>query len=464
LTRLATAGVIKLLTYQSAKIWPFSRHKINFGQTMRKLKQQVQTFALATTLSLSAFSSHAAREPVDKIAAVVNEDVVLQSELIAAVANISKQLSSQGQQLPPATTLRSQVLERLITAKVQEQRAERIGIRIDEAELTAAVKSIAERNGLSLREFASALRADEIDYLEFRNSIRSEMIMNRLRQSEVERKVVVTEREVDDAMGAFIKQSEQNKSYRLQHIMVGLPEAADGNVLAERQAKIDGVLQQLSNGGDFSDLAIANSDGQFALEGGNLGWRKIDEVPQLFADAVKSLESGQHSQVIRSGGGFHIIKIAETKGEERHFTNEALARHILISVNDKRSDAEAKERTNEIMRKLYAGEDFASLAKEFSDDPGSGAKGGDLGWTDPVAFVPKFSEAVKSQELATIGQSVKTQFGYHLIEVLDRRQVDTTELEQRSQVRRAIGERKMAEESTLWQQRLRDEAYVDLRI
>lgn len=431
---------------------------------MRTLNLQIQTFALAATLSLCAFSSHAAREPVDKIAAVVNEDVVLQSELVTAIANVSQQLRAQGQQLPPASTLRSQVLERLITAKVQEQRAERIGIRIDEAELTDALKSIAERNNMSLRDFASALRADGIDYLEFRNSIRSEMVMNRLRQREVERKVVVTDREVDDAMAAFLKQSEQNISYRLQHIMVALPEAADASVIAQRQAKIDGVLQQLNSGSDFSNLAIANSDGQFALEGGNLGWRKIDEVPQLFAEAVKSLEPGQHSEVIRSGGGFHIIKIAESKGEERHFTDEALARHILIGVNDKRTEGEAQERTNEVMRKLYAGEDFATLAKELSDDPGSGAKGGDLGWSDPSAFVPAFSEAVKTQDLGTIGQPVRTQFGFHIIEVLDRRQVDTTELSQRRQVRRAIGERKIAEESTLWQRRLRDEAYVDIRI
>lgn len=435
---------------------------------MRKLNiqfnRQFTSIALAAALSVTAFSSHAAREPVDKIAAVVNEDVVLQSELIAAIANVSQQLQSAGQQLPPANIMQSQVLERLIVAKVQEQRAERIGIRIDESELTSAVKSIAERNNLSLRDFASALRADGIDYLEFRNSIRSEMVTTRLRQREVERKIVVTDREVDDAMGAFLKQSEQNKSYRLQHIMVALPEAADATVLAQRKAKIDGVLQQLDSGADFANLAIANSDGQFALEGGNLGWRKIDEVPQLFADAVRSLETGKHSQIIRSGGGFHIIKVAESKGAERQFTNEALARHILIGVNDKRTEEQAQEQTNDLMKRLYAGEDFAKLAKEFSDDPGSGSEGGDLGWSDPANFVPAFSEAVKTQELNTIGQPVRTQFGFHIIQVLDRREVDTTELAQRSQVRRAIGQRKITEESGLWQRRLRDEAYVDIRI
>lgn len=462
--RLATLGVTKLFAQQDAKIRRFPRQSKLFGHHMRTLNLSIQRLTAATLLSLFALSSHAARESVDKIAAVVNEDVVLQSELVTAIANISQQLTSKGQQLPPANILSSQVLERLIAAKVQEQRAQQIGIRIDEAELTAAVKSIAERNNMSLRDFASALRADGIDYLEFRNSIRSEMVTTRLRQREVERKVVVTDREVDDAMGAFLKQSEQNISYRLQHIMVALPEAADGDVLAERQAKIDRVLEQLNDGSDFANLAIANSDGQFALEGGDLGWRKLDEVPQLFADSVKSLKAGEHSNVIRSGGGFHIIKISESKGEERHFTDEALARHILIAVNDKRSDAEAKERTNEVMRKLYAGEDFATLAKEFSDDPGSGIEGGDLGWSDPAVFVPEFSEAVKTQEIGTIGQPVKTQFGYHIIEVQDRRQVDTTEMAQRSQVRRAIGQRKMAEESTLWQRRLRDEAYVDIRI
>lgn len=431
---------------------------------MRTLNHKITHAAFAIALSVTALSSHAAREPLDQIAAVVNDDVVLQSELNTAIVSIGQQLRQQGQQVPPPGVMSSQVLERLILAKIQEQRAERIGIRVDEAELTAAVKTIAERNNLSLRDFASALRADGIDYLEFRNSIRSEMVMTRLRQREVERKIVVTDREVDDAMIAFLKQKEESKSYRLQHIMVAVPEAADGDVLAERKAKIDGVLESLNGGADFSNLAIANSDGQFALEGGNLGWRKIDEVPQLFADAVQSLEAGQHSQVIRSGGGFHIIKVAESKGEEKHFTNEALARHILIGVNDERNEQQAKELTNEIMRKLYAGEDFAKLAKEFSDDPGSGAEGGNLGWTDPAAFVPEFKTAVETQELQVIGQPVKTQFGFHIIEVLDRRQVDTTELAQRNQVRRAIGQRKIAEESTLWQRRLRDEAYVDIRI
>ena len=431
---------------------------------MRTLNHKITHAAFAIALSVTELSSHAAREPLDQIAAVVNDDVVLQSELNTAIVSIGQQLRQQGQQVPPPSVMSSQVLERLILAKIQEQRAERTGIRVDEAELTAAVKTIAERNNLSLRDFASALRADGIDYLEFRNSIRSEMVNTRLRQREVERKIVVTDREVDDAMIAFLKQKEESKSYRLQHIMVAVPEAADGDVLAERKAKIDGVLEALIGGADFSNLAIANSDGQFALEGGNLGWRKIDEVPQLFAEAVQSLEAGQHSQVIRSGGGFHIIKVAESKGEEKHFTNEALARHILIGVNDERNEQQAKELTNEIMRKLYAGEDFAKLAKEFSDDPGSGAEGGNLGWTDPAAFVPEFKTAVETQELQVIGQPVKTQFGFHIIEVLDRRQVDTTELAQRNQVRRAIGQRKIAEESTLWQRRLRDEAYVDIRI
>lgn len=435
-----------------------------FGNNMRTLTKYLTTVSFAITLTMTAVASHAAREPIDNIAAVVNEDVILLSELAVAVNNIGLQLQSQGQELPPISTLRSQVLERLISAKVQEQRAERIGIRIEESELTAAVKTIAERNNLSLRDFASALRADGIDYLEFRNSIRKEMLINRVKQRDVERKVIVTDREVDDAMSAYLKQSEQNKSYRLQHIMVALPEAAEGEVLNQRKEKIDDILQRLNNGEDFASLAIANSDGQFALEGGDLGWRKIDEVPQLFAEAVGSLQVGQHSAIIRSGGGFHIIKVSESKGAEQHFSTEALARHILVAVNDERGEIEAKERVNDIMRKLYAGEDFATLAKEFSDDPGSGAKGGDLGWTDPDAFVAAFSAAVKNQELGVIGQPIQTQFGFHIIEVQDRREVDTTELTQRAQIRRAIGERKIAEESTLWLRRLRDEAYVDIRI
>lgn len=417
------------------------------------------------TLLAPLSSAHAAPEKLEGIIALINDEVVLTSELDDAVDNIQAQFAQSGGQLPPLNVLQQKVLERLVLVKLQLQRAGQMGINVTESQLNQALTNIAQRNNMSLADFAQALRKDGLSYLDFRNSVREELTVTQLRRRMVDSRINVTEREIDDALATLSAQARADQSYRLQHILIASPEAASPEVLESKRTRALELIERLNKGEEFEQLAVAYSDGQNALEGGELGWRKLTEVPSLFVDALNTMKVGEHTvEPIQSPSGFHLLRLAETRGNNDNRIAEVKARHILVQVNNVVSESTARATLRTIMDRLDNGESFADLAKEYSDDSGSKEKGGDLDWQDPANFVAGFEDAVRTLPLNQISSPVRSQFGYHIIEVLDRRERDASEELRRLQVRNDIANRKLQEETQLWQRRLLDEAYIEYRL
>lgn len=431
-------------------------------------QQQLLMKALFATLFAALFLSsvaQAAPQKIEGIVAVINDDIVLESELADAVSNVEQQFQQNSGQLPPADVLRQKVLERLVLSKLQLQRAQQTGISVSESQLNEALSNIAQRNNMTLGEFAKALRQDGLSYLNFRNSVKEELIITQLRRRMVDSRINVSEREVDDAMATLSAQARTDQSYHIQHILISAPEAASPQLLEEKRQQALELIKRLDQGEAFDQLAITHSDGPNALDGGDLGWRKLTEVPSLFVDAVSRLKAGQHnSSPIQSPSGFHLLRVAETKGNADNTVEEVRARHILLQINDGSDEDAARNTLRTIQDRLNNGDSFADLAAEYSEDPGSKANGGNLGWQDPAAYVPAFEEAVRKLPLNQVSKPVRSRFGYHIIEVLERRQSEASDETRRLQVRADLGNRKLQEETLLWQRRLLDEAYIEYRL
>lgn len=404
-----------------------------------------------------------AAEPLDRIIAVVNDDVVLESDLSDMERTVKQQLHQRKAAIPPEDILRKQVLERLIVQRVQLQDAARMGVRVGDDALNAALRQIADNNKMSLREFRDALEGDGIDFSDFRNSIREEMIISRLRKSQVNDKVVVSNREVDNYLATQAIQGDSERSYHLAHILISIPEAATPEEVQKGKEKLEKVQGLLDAGTDFSEVAAGYSDGQNALEGGDLGWRKQGELPSLFADAVPKLAVGQVSQPLRSGSGFHLVKLLEKKSQETHLVKQTLASHILIKTNELTTDKDAKDRLEKLRERIINGDDFAELARSHSDDTGSAIEGGSLGWVSPGVMVPEFEEKMKVLKIGEVSEPFKSRFGWHLIKVFDRREQNMAKEYKRGKARQQIRQRKIAENLEIWLRQLRDEAYVEYR-
>lgn len=423
----------------------------------RLFRLTLPAFLLAATLP-----AHAA-QVLDYIVAVVDEDVILASELDQATDAISAQIQASGNTPPPTDVLRDQVRERLIVQKLQTQRAQQRGIAISDEELNAALQNVAAQNNMDLREFARALRTQGMDYLQVRDQVREELTVNRLRGIEVESRVNVSDRELDDFL-AMASRGDQSTEYRIAQILVAVPEGSTEQTATAARAEAEQIKQALDDGGDFAQLAISRSDGQKALEGGDLGWRSAAGLPTIFAGTVSDLDVGAHSDVLESGSGLHIVKLLDKRGGEvTAMVTETRARHILIQPNAIRDDEASREEIQNLYQRLQSGEDLADLAKEHSDDPGSANQGGDLGWRAPGSFVPAFETKLGEMEVGQVSQPFRSQFGWHIIEVLDRRERDNGAEVQRAQAREAIRRRKVAEEYESWLRQLREEAYVELR-
>lgn len=417
---------------------------------------------LPAFLLAAALPAHAA-QVLDYIVAVVDEDVILASELDQATDAISAQIQASGNTPPPTGVLRDQVRERLIVQKLQTQRAQQRGIAISDEELNAALQNVAAQNNMDLREFARALRTQGMDYLQVRDQVREELTVNRLRGIEVESRVNVSDRELDDFL-AMASRGDQSTEYRIAQILVAVPEGSTEQTATAARAEAEQIKQALDDGGDFAQLAISRSDGQKALEGGDLGWRSAAGLPTIFAGTVSDLDVGAHSDVLESGSGLHIVKLLDKRGGEvTAMVTETRARHILIQPNAIRDDEASREEIQDLYQRLQSGEDLADLAKEHSDDPGSANQGGDLGWRAPGSFVPAFETKLGEMEVGQVSQPFRSQFGWHIIEVLDRRDRDNGAEVQRAQAREAIRRRKVAEEYESWLRQLREEAYVELR-
>lgn len=421
----------------------------------------IYSFAAAALALFSAavFSS----DVLDRIIVVVNDSVLLQSDLDSAITVAKKQIKQRGITDAPEDALRAQVLERLILTKLQTDRAGQAGIRIDDRDLNDILINVAAQNGMSLAEFADAIRSDGMDFLSVRKQIRDEVLITRLRQREVESRVAVTDQDV--ALQMARQGTDDNVEYRLSDILIAVPDGASSEDRAKSKAKIEELLKRAQAGEDFSQLAISNSAGQQALQGGDLDWRRAENMPTVFAAAAAKLEVGGISPIFEVGSGYHILKLTDKRGGDTKSTvDETHARHILLSANAVRDEEQSKLLARDIYDRLVKGEDFAELAKKYSDDPGSKNSGGDLGFQPPGVFVPEFQLALDQIKPGELSPPFRTKFGWHVAGVIERRTRDTTEESKRARARNAIMQRKVAEDYEVWLRRLREDAYVEYRI
>ena len=404
-------------------------------------------------------------EFLDGIAAVVNDGVVLKSQMDEQLETIRRNAAAQGMQLPPEDILVEQVLERLILTEIQLQRAERIGLRVSDEMLNQSIAGIAAQNGVSFEDMPALLAADGLDYARFRSSLREEITVNQLRRIEVGQSINVSEREVEQCIADLEDNVVANSEYELSHILLPLPEGASADEIAEVEELANQVFAQISNGADFREMAVRYSKGPTALEGGSLGWMEGAQVPTLFTEVLQDMDKGDVSQPVRAASSFHIVKVDDMRGAvERSAVGQAQVRHILIMPNEVIDDATAKQRLEEALEAIRNGADFGEQAKLLSDDPGTANLGGDLGWAGPGVYAPEFEQTIAASEIGVVSEPFRTQFGWHILEVTDRRVYDNTEDLKRSNCDQRIRASKVEEESMQWMQRLRDEAFVEKRI
>jgi peptidyl-prolyl cis-trans isomerase SurA len=428
---------------------------------IKQLTQRPWLSALVASLVLSAPLAQAQLKSIDRITAVVDDDIIMQSELTERVQVVKNQ--SKGMRLPPDDVLKQQVLERLITESIQLQMAERSGVRISDQQLNQTIESIAKQNGMSLRQFQQALEKDGVPYAQAREQIRRERVISEVQRYRVGGKIQISEQDIDSFLNSARGQSATAEEYRLGHILIQLPSQANKDQLKKAQNKAKKIVKELRKGADFEQTAVANSEGRNALKGGDLGWRKEAELPSLFADIVPSLKKGGISDPIRSASGFHIIKITDKRGGEEQLVRQTRARHILIQETTIRDAKQSEQLVNELYKRVKKGEDFATLAKEFSDDPGSKVSGGDLNWINEGDMVPAFEKTMKATKKGQTSKPFKSRFGWHILQVTDYRQKDMGEEVQRNQARQLLYSRRFEEELPIWLRQIRADAYVEVK-
>lgn len=402
---------------------------------------------------------------VDGVAAIVNEGVVLKSELNRQTDLIIVRATEANMTLPPADVLQEQVLERLIVEEIQMQRAKRVGIKISDQQLNAAIGEIAKQANVKLDDMPAILAEQGVEYGEYRRDMRRQMILEQLRRIDVVQRISVSPREIQQCIGDLEDNAVVNSDYNLSHILISVPESATAEQFAEAEAEADLVYSELQDGVAFSELAVRYSDSQTGLEGGSLGWRKGDQLPTLFSSVVGDMQPGDYSQPIRAISGFHLVNVNEIRGvTQKSEIDQMLVRHILVTPNEIIDDETAKQRLEDALQQIRDGEDFGEIAKLLSDDPGSANDGGNTGWTGAGTFVPEFEEVANNAEIGVISEPFRSRFGWHILEVTDRRIYDNTEDLKESNCVQRVRNGKLANESELWVRRIRDEAFVEERI
>ncbi len=403
-------------------------------------------------------------QPLNRIVAIVNDNIILSSQLDEAITDVVRQLQEKGTPVPEQSVLVKQVLERLVMETLQLDLAKANGITVDDGTLNEEAQQLAAKNGLTLTQFRDVLESQGFSYANFREKLRKELLIQQVRRQMVGSQISVNEQEIDNMLATLKASGQGDVEYHLAHILVAIPDGADSEKIAAAEQRAGNILARLRSGANFTDIAIAESDAQTALEGGDIGWRSLGQMPSLFLEPVKAMQVGDVSDLIRSPGGFHIIKLLEKRGDERHIVEQTRARHILLKPDEINSDEEVQARIKQLMIRLENGEDFEMLARANSQDPLSAARGGDLGWLNQGDTVPEFEEQMNRLQPGELSKPFKTQFGWHLVQVMERRSHDSTEEYERSRVRQLIRSRKYDEELFLWLRRLRDESYVDYRI
>ena len=402
---------------------------------------------------------------LDRIVAVVNSDVIVETELKARVNELRARLKQRRTPIPKQEVFRRQVLEKMIVDLLQVQLAERTGITVEESALDGAIERIAQRNRLSLKQFRDVLRRDGYDYASFREQIRQEMLIARVRRQNVDRRITVSNREIENYLSNETNQGNLSSEYRLAHILIALPDGPSSKQVRAARRKGERALKRIRSGENFGKIAVAVSNGPNALKGGDLGWRPKNELPRAFQREIEKLRKGDVTPLLRSASGYHLFKLTATRGSDgRIVVNQTRAHHILIRVTDLTDDDDAKRRLSSLRERLVNGAEFAGLAQKHSEDTSSATRGGDLGWLNPGDTVPEFESRMNALSAGEISTPFRTQFGWHIVRVDERRQQDDTSQVQRTRAAEKIRARKIDDEYNSWLRQLRDEAYVELRL
>lgn len=415
-------------------------------------------------LFLISFNLIAKIELLDRVVAVVDSGIIMESQLNSRVEEILVRLKSDKAELPPLNLLEEQVLDRLIIEEIQLQLAERAGIKISDSELNQTLARVASQNNLSLEDFRIKLEGEGTSYKSFRDTIRKELIIQRVQRGKVGSKIDISEQELENFINSEEGKTQLAEQYNVQHILLAVKSGSSELETTEIKNNAESLIKRINDGENFEKLAASYSSGQNALEGGFLGWRSSAELPSLFADAVLDMKVGEVSSPLKSGAGFHILKLIDKRGNTVKFLDQTLARHILVQPSEIRTENQAKELINSIYQRLVEGEDFKQLARQFSEDPGSKMDGGELGWSNPGDYDPAFEQTLNATEIGQLSKPVKSSFGWHIIEVMDRRNEDVSQEEQKNRAYQIIFKRKFEQElqSTLIE--LRAEAYVDIKL
>jgi peptidyl-prolyl cis-trans isomerase SurA len=411
-------------------------------------------------------------EMLDGIAAIVDDGVVLRSELQERLAIVverirqqqAQQPPAQRMQLPPLSVLEQQVLDQLVLKQVQLQRAARLGITVSDQMLNQALSNVAQNLGYSLEQLPTVLAAENIDYAMYRQDSREDLILDQLEQRDVLNRISITPRELQQCLSRTETSQLNELDYDVSHILISVSGAADTAATNEARARVDEIYERLDAGEDFAQLALAFSDAQTALEGGSLGWRKGSQLPTLFADTVVRMQPGEYSEPIQTASGFHIVRLNDARGAQRVIEDQLRVRHILIAPNPLMDDDAVQQRLRGIRTQILGGDEFGPIARAVSEDTVSAADGGDLGWVGPESFVPEFEQKLAELEIGELSEPFRTRFGWHVVEVTDRREHDMTDELKRQQCAQQIRANKAEEERELWLRRLRDQAYVDVRL
>ncbi|EBT4754152.1 peptidylprolyl isomerase SurA [Salmonella enterica] len=415
-------------------------------------------------IAMIANTSFAAPQVVDKVAAVVNNGVVLESDVDGLMQSVKLNAGQAGQQLPDDATLRHQILERLIMDQIILQMGQKMGVKITDEQLDQAIANIAKQNNMTMDQMRSRLAYDGLNYSTYRNQIRKEMIISEVRNNEVRRRITVLPQEVDALAKQIGTQNDASTELNRSHILIALPENPTSEQVNDAQRQAESIVEEARNGADFGKLAITYSADQQALKGGQMGWGRIQELPGIFAQALSTAKKGDIVGPIRSGVGFHILKVNDLRGQSQSISvTEVHARHILLKPSPIMNDQQARLKLEEIAADIKSGKTtFAAAAKEYSQDPGSANQGGDLGWATPDIFDPAFRDALTKLHKGQISAPVHSSFGWHLIELLDTRKVDKTDAAQKDRAYRMLMNRKFSEEAATWMQEQRASAYVKI--
>jgi peptidyl-prolyl cis-trans isomerase SurA len=429
---------------------------------MKNVITRLLHLSLCLLLALLATApAQAATEVIDQVVAIIDDDIIMASELRERVSALTQSLQSRGVQMPPEDTLIRETLDQLILENIQLQMGRRAGVRISDEEINRATQRIAAQNRMTLEQFQAALQSRGQSYENMREQVRREMMIRRVQMGNINQRVQITEEEVGNFMSTREGQNLTQPEFRLLHALIALPSDASPEQVSAASRQAEAVLSRIRSGTDFAQ-AVQDSTSPYQFTGGDLGWRKLADLPSLFGDVAPALKPGETSEPIRSDSGFHIINLVEVRGREQVVT-QTKARHILIKPSEIMTDAQAQALAANLRARVLAGEDFSELAQEYSEDIGSAQEGGELGWTTPGQMVPEFEATVQKTPVGEIAEPVRTQFGWHVVKVEGRRDEDMSDLATRNKAMDYVHNRKYQEELDAWLRQIRDEAFVDIK-